>query len=164
MLYNQPPLYIPYKDIVIIQREDYYINSSPVLRLFNKTYASWSRTKEYQLYLEAISSNLGIASSNLMSIEPSGIWLHPCLFTKLAKWLNPGFEVFLETNVLYPFSTISSISLPSSISLISNLIDVIGEDLRIEKSRKVIYKLKAVEKVYPSLTLAVEYLSKELLV
>jgi hypothetical protein len=156
---NSPPLYIPYKDIIIVQREDYYINSSPVLRLFNKTYASWIKTKDYSSYIEALSSLIGITSLSIPSSE--GLWIHPCLFTKLAKWLSPAFEVFIETSILYPFNNINSVYTLNSISQVNILMDSLNEDIRLSVKDKVRYKLKAIEKVYPHLTRAIEYLEKE---
>lgn len=85
---------------VIYQRaSDGYVNATAMCKAAGKLFADYSRSKNTQAYLQALSSDMGIPISEIVQVikggEPhlQGTWVHPDIAVHLAQWCSPKFAV-----------------------------------------------------------------------
>ncbi len=85
---------------------DGYINATELCNSVNKKFAGWNRLDSTQEFLQHLSSDMHINTSDLVHIikggDPrfQGTWVHPQVAINLAQWLSPKFAVQVSKWVL----------------------------------------------------------------
>ena len=83
----------------IRQREDGYLSATDMCQACGKQIKHWNENKSTHEYLEALSTDVGIPTTELIITIQGGIpqnqgtWVHDLVATELARWLSPSFSV-----------------------------------------------------------------------
>jgi len=78
---------------------DGYVNATAMCKSAHRNFSSWYRLNTTQEFLETLSSDIGIPTSELVCIikggdyRLQGTWVHPQVAIHLAQWLSPLFAV-----------------------------------------------------------------------
>jgi hypothetical protein len=85
---------------IIPMREDGYIFATALCKASNKRLTLWKTNKDTQIYLNRLSTEVGIPTSVLIEIKKGGknifhqgTWVHPDLGVHLAQWCCPDFAL-----------------------------------------------------------------------
>lgn len=109
MTINKQQLPLPliqhqHANTLITQRaKDGYINATAMCRAANRPWSRYWELKTSQEFAAALSTDLGIPTSELIQSLKGGIsdlqgtWVHPQVAIHLAQWLSPQFAVQVTT-------------------------------------------------------------------
>jgi len=78
---------------------DGYINATAMCKANGKKFANYFQNDSTALYLEALSSSVGIPAHELLQSKGGnggGTWVHPNLAVELARWISPPFAVWMN--------------------------------------------------------------------
>ncbi len=105
-IYNQQPMFqnlnnngiLVLNDITIVSRTDGYINLSQLCKAGNKEYKHWKENKNTKLFLQVLSSSVGIPTDEILIYETGSnqnraTWGHPQVAINIAQWISPEFNV-----------------------------------------------------------------------
>ncbi len=102
---------LTYQNSLIEQRTtDAYLNATAMCQAVGKLYADYRRLSSTAEYLNALSGDMGIPISELVSVKKGGAsnhqgtWVHPKVAIHLAQWLSPEFAVWCS-NVIFDYMT-----------------------------------------------------------
>ena len=86
--------------LVIIRKEDGYVNATALCKAGNKRFADWYRTEQTKDLIEALEVDICIKKTQLINItkggndkKAQGSWIHPLLATNLAQWISIDFSI-----------------------------------------------------------------------
>jgi len=85
-------------DVVIIIREDGYVNLTQLCKAGSKEFKAWFRNKNTETYLQVLSSSVQICTDDLIKYETGSnenraTWGHPQVAINIAQWISPQFDV-----------------------------------------------------------------------
>jgi hypothetical protein len=86
---------------VIMMRENGYINVTKLCKDGNKEFRNWNTNKSSDLFINEVSSALGLQRSGLLIVINSGntdtlirgTYAHPDLVPHIASWVSPSFAI-----------------------------------------------------------------------
>jgi hypothetical protein len=85
--------------IIVLSRDDGYINATLLCKAGNKQFGSWSRTETAKKLIKSLEKYYNIESSKLVEIKQAGnsktqgTWIHPDLAVHLAMWISSDFSI-----------------------------------------------------------------------
>jgi predicted GIY-YIG superfamily endonuclease len=83
--------------IIIARPEDGYINATELCKAGNKEFKHYKENKNTQVYLQVLSSVVGIPTTDLIHINKGGsyqcTWVHRKVAINLAQWISAEFSV-----------------------------------------------------------------------
>lgn len=92
-----------WNDAAIARRdEDGYANATAMCQANGKEWSNYKQLEHTQVYIQALSSSLGIPTADLVITtttgpnEFRGTWIHPRLAVDLARWISPQFAVWMD--------------------------------------------------------------------
>ena len=97
--YKLTPLEIENGLIIENREEDGYINITNLCKAGNKQFKHWKESEKSKAYLQALSSQVGIPTSDLIKLGSGSIhkkshtWVHPQVAINIAQWISPYFDV-----------------------------------------------------------------------
>jgi len=97
--YKLTPLEIENGLIIESREEDGYINITNLCKAGNKQFKHWKEIEKSKAYLQALSSQVGIPTSDLIKLgsgsthKNSHTWVHPQVAINIAQWISPYFDV-----------------------------------------------------------------------
>jgi hypothetical protein len=82
-----------------------YIDVLPMFKSAGKEYGHWRQSKETQEFLERLSCNIRIRILDLIKAKKGGgyqrhTWVHPKVAVRIARWLSPEFEDWMDAQLL----------------------------------------------------------------
>ena len=86
-------------------RPDRYVSLTDMAQATGKMFADWKRLDSSKSYLEALSSVVGIATSDLLQIKQGGTpqdrgtWGHPSVAIEFGRWLSPEFGIWCNIHL-----------------------------------------------------------------
>jgi hypothetical protein len=110
----------------IRQRSDGYLNATDMCKATGKLFSGYKRLKSTKEYLDALSSDMQIHTSNIIQVvrgvtkdrtaQEQGTWIHPNASIHLAIWCNSEFAVMV-TKWTYELLTKGSVSLDPKLEI-----------------------------------------------
>ena len=96
--YKLTPLEIENGLIIEHRKEDGYINVTNLCKAGKKQFKHWKELDKSKAYLQALSSSVGIPTSELIkyvsgSNDLRATWVHPQVAINIAQWISPYFDV-----------------------------------------------------------------------
>ncbi|MGL6343616.1 MAG: KilA-N domain-containing protein [Waterburya sp.] len=95
-----------YKDQSIEQRDvDGYVNATQMCKTVDEDTSDWLKTRDAQLYIEAISQKTGISGNSLVVRVSEGFpakkstWIHPKLAICLGRWISVDFAIWCDEHI-----------------------------------------------------------------
>ena len=85
--------------ILVLSREDGYINATALCKAGGKQFKHWNSLDSTKELVTALESEVGIPTTKLLDIKKGGdsklqgSWIHPDLAVQLAQWLSPVFAL-----------------------------------------------------------------------
>uniref|UniRef100_A0A6C0JMS7 KilA-N domain-containing protein n=1 Tax=viral metagenome TaxID=1070528 RepID=A0A6C0JMS7_9ZZZZ len=80
------------------REEDGYINVTNLCKAGGKQFKAWKRIQRTKAFLEVLSKEVNIFTSNLIKVEQTSnvnktTWVHPQVAINIAQWISPQFDV-----------------------------------------------------------------------
>jgi len=84
---------------IISRPEDGYINATQLCKAGGKEYGGWFRNNKTEEYLDELSSDMQICTSQLIETNKGKndqyTWVHPQVAIHIAQWVSPKFAVIV---------------------------------------------------------------------
>jgi hypothetical protein len=94
---NKIPTTLTLNNIVIVSREDNYINATQLCQAGNKKFSNWYSLDSTKQLINVLESKTGLSILDLIEINKGcnhlGSWIHPDLAIQLAQWISPIFSL-----------------------------------------------------------------------
>ena len=93
-----PPLEVGQGYTIEHREEDGYINVTNLCKAGDKQFKAWKRTQKTKAFLQVLSMEVNIFTSNLIKVEQTSntnkcTWVHPQVAVNIAQWISPSFDV-----------------------------------------------------------------------
>jgi len=93
-----PPLEVGQEYTIEHHEEDGYINVTNLCKAGDKQFKAWKRTQKTKAFLQVLSMEVNIFTSNLINVEQTSntnkcTWFHPQVAINIAQWVSPQFDV-----------------------------------------------------------------------
>ena len=86
--------------IIVLSRDDGFINATQLCKAGNKKFNDWKRLDSTSSLIQALESDTGLTVSQIIDIKKGnsskfsqGSWIHPDLAVQLAQWISPRFAL-----------------------------------------------------------------------